>query len=482
MDGLQRSHEQGFASLPPINHGHTSRPSNRSRETTATRESPILGDALTAPSSISSRQAPAPNTEKVDNLATLPQTTTSHQHSMYRTMTVQEKNKAAPHHPTVSTGSESVELPRAKTFSSRTFSSFPSNDANRTSLPSQSSTEDPKTVAEVPAPKPRPWWAGSKSSSRTQSIDATSPSLPHLQEKVKTTNGAQSPLNTAPSHPEPVVELASPTQPGYVAFVQAEKENSGLADVRQTSAVPKASDSQSWTPQPTPIQAGLAADSPVPSQFFDSRLPDFVRRVGTPSAAHIPKLEDTTPAGAPTPNQTGFAAHSPVPPQSFESRLPGFVRRLSTPSNTGAAHTPKPEGDKTPARGTMHQSSLPKSSKPSVASLQMIIEQAEGEMDFDNPMSEADLSTASLTDFIEGIRRRRTNPEGVIRVLRFKQRWGANKIYVVDQSSSDEAWKKVRNEIKRNFETMKDRKPDRKKFEVDVRVEGDEEEDDDGDE
>ena len=382
----------------------------------------------------------------------------------------------------------STEIPHG-----RTFSFFPENE--NTSLPTRHGAGESGAPHTEAAPKgPRHWWAGSKATSRPQSVsDMASPSHSIVLERPGSNTRMPMPQAPRPASLERVSEMplgiGTGLQPPARASSRASSENFSATPV---SFVASAQPSARVSPDhvlvvPVNIVTGVQPSARSSSEHVSATPAGLVAGAHSPARVSTSQPQSQIPQSAvdlPGFQSSATVALAPARSESFGSELPDFVRRVRAPDNIIGAELPNFEGELRAPDKLPQQPSLSKSSqKPSVPTLKLIIEQAEGQMNFDDPILEADLRSGGVADFFDRVRNRRANQDDNIRILRFKQRWGANKIYVVDRSTSEETWKKVRNEIRRNFEVLKEKRPDRKKFEVDVLVEGDEVDgdDDDGD-
>jgi hypothetical protein len=112
--------------------------------------------------------------------------------------------------------------------------------------------------------------------------------------------------------------------------------------------------------------------------------------------------------------------------------------------------------------------------KPGAPTLRLIVEQAEGSLNADNPLQEVELRNASLSEFFDKVTSRRLEPSLPIARLKLVQRWGAKSSFTVDKSTSEEEWKRVRGDIRRNFVFQSEKKPGKTKFEVYIICEGEE--------
>ena len=104
--------------------------------------------------------------------------------------------------------------------------------------------------------------------------------------------------------------------------------------------------------------------------------------------------------------------------------------------------------------------------------LNLLVEESEGCLNSDNPLPEDCLRIDSLFGLFARVTSDRADPIEKIPRLRFSQRWGAKVSFDVAISNGEEAWKKLKADIKRNFALQSEKRPGKKGFEVWITCEG----------
>jgi len=145
-----------------------------------------------------------------------------------------------------------------------------------------------------------------------------------------------------------------------------------------------------------------------------------------------------------------------------------FTPPVATPSERPALPTPSPQ-PQTPATPDVQPGQV----KPSVPTLFLIVEKAEGALNAEHPLGEIDMRDSTLAEFFEKVTSRRVRPEESFVRLRFVQRWGAKASFGIDRNASEEEWKKLRADIRRNFQFQSEKKVAKTRFEVYVICETD---------
>lgn len=78
---------------------------------------------------------------------------------------------------------------------------------------------------------------------------------------------------------------------------------------------------------------------------------------------------------------------------------------------------------------------------------------------------------STLAEFFDKVTSHRENPNDSVIRLRFSQRWGAKTSFNIDRNGTEDQWKKIRADIRRNFQFQSEKKPSKMRFEVYVTCE-----------
>jgi len=235
--------------------------------------------------------------------------------------------------------------------------------------------------------------------------------------------------------------------------------------------------SKTTTPTPSSIESTMTTDTnghALPFRYIPPLPPGnnaarhFIENKSIFSQSLIPQRTTTSePTQAQSQNDVSRRVSAPF----TSSVLPASVEQTSLP-------TPSPQ-PQTPATPDVR----PVQVKPSPPTLFLVVEKAEGALNTEHPLSESDLRNSALLEFFDKVSSRRQNPEQSIVRLRLVQRWGAKISFLVDRSMTEDQWKQVRGDIRKNFMFQSEKKLGKTRFEVYIicEVDGESSEDDEED-